>query len=69
MKRILIPAAVAVATVALAVPASEAAADGRDFGQHVVHCAQTVGFDGSHNPGMHRGFKGFAGDHMCMSAG
>jgi hypothetical protein len=70
MKRILIPAAAAaIATVALAVPASAATGDGREFGHHVVHCAQAVGFDGSHNPGMHQGFRGFTADHMCMMAG
>ena len=32
-----------------------------DFGQHVVRCAQTMGFDGTHNPGMHRGASGWDG--------
>lgn len=67
MKLILIPAVAVVAAVALA-PSSAAAGDGRDFGRHVVHCAQSVGFDGAHNPGMHQGFSGFAADHMCMMA-
>jgi hypothetical protein len=70
MKRILIPAAVAAfATVALVVPASAAAGDGQEFGHHVVHCSQAVGFEGSHNPGMHQGFQGFTADHMCLMAG
>ena len=70
MKRILIPAAAAaIATVALVVPASAAPGDGQEFGHHVVHCAQAVGFDGSHNPGMHQGFRGFTAGHMCMMAG
>jgi len=34
---------------------------GREFGQHVSHCAQTIGFDGAHNPGMHRGYAGWDG--------
>jgi hypothetical protein len=70
MKLILIPAAAAaMVTVALVVPASAASGDGQQFGHHVVHCAQAVGFDGAHNPGMHQGFRGFHADHMCMMAG
>jgi hypothetical protein len=30
-------------------------ADPGDFGHHVANCAQEHGFDGEHNPGMHRG--------------
>lgn len=69
MKRILIPALTAVAALAL-VPASatSAVAAERDFGHHVVHCVQAVGFDGTHNPGMHQGLHGFAGDHVCVMA-
>lgn len=67
MKRILIPTVAAVAAVAL-IPSSAAAGEGRDFGHHVVHCAQSVGFDGAHNPGMHQGFRGFAADHACVMA-
>ncbi|MGW5193395.1 hypothetical protein ACWEOO_29380 [Kribbella sp. NPDC004138] len=32
-----------------------------EFGQHVAGCAQTMGFDGVHNPGMHQGFSGWDG--------
>ena len=69
MKRILIPALAAIAAVTL-VPASATApaADGREFGHHVVHCAQAVEFDGAHNPGMHQGFQRYAGDHMCVTS-
>ncbi|MFE6648938.1 hypothetical protein ACFVJS_20400 [Nocardioides sp. NPDC057772] len=67
MKSILIPA-VAVAAAVVLTPSSAAAADGREFGHHVVHCAQGVGFDGTHNPGMHRGFRGFATHHVCVMA-
>jgi hypothetical protein len=42
-----------------------AAADASDYGQHVRNCAQTMGFDGEHNPGMHHGFSGFNPDHDC----
>ncbi|OIJ27618.1 hypothetical protein [Nocardioides luteus] len=67
MNRILIFAAAAAAGTALALPSPAAAADGREFGEHVVHCAQDVGFSGTHNPGMHQGFHGFT-DHECVMA-
>lgn len=44
------------------------------FGQHVRTCAQDMGFDGRHNPGMHRGASPWhsgthaghhAGEHHC----
>ncbi len=31
------------------------------FGQHVRVCAQQVGFNGDHNPGMHHGAAGWDG--------
>ncbi|MFE6508796.1 hypothetical protein ACFVDI_03085 [Nocardioides sp. NPDC057767] len=67
MKRILIPVVAAVAAVVLA-PSSASAGDGRDFGRHVVHCTQSDGFDGAHNPGMHQGLSGLPTDHMCVMA-
>jgi len=39
---------------------AEVATDG-GFGQHVRMCAQTVGFTGTHNPGMHQGNAGWDG--------
>lgn len=52
----------ALAAVAL-VPATaraDAPADsGAQFGQHVRQCAQTMGFSGTHNPGMHQGRAGW----------
>jgi hypothetical protein len=70
MKRILIPAAAAaVASLALVAPASAATGDGQEFGHHVVQCVEAVGFEGSHNPGMHQGLQGFTADHMCLMAG
>ena len=45
-------------------PALEANA-GADFGQHVRMCAQTMGFDGTHNPGMHQGKSGWDNSHNC----
>ena len=44
---------------------ADTGAIGRDFGGHVVMCAQTMGFNGQHNPGMHRGFAGWDPAHMC----
>lgn len=67
MNRILIFAAAAAAGTALAIPSSAAAADGREFGGHVVNCVETVGLDGAHNPGMHQGYDGFT-DHECVMA-
>jgi len=53
--------------VLLAAPTGAYAQDatGRDYGHHVAHCAQTMGFDGTHNPGMHRGYAGWSPMHPC----
>ena len=48
----------------VAVPA-QAAGSNADFGQHVKMCAQTMGFDGTHNPGMHQGESGWDPSHTC----
>jgi hypothetical protein len=53
-----------VATVLAAGIAAPAGADDQ-FGEHVKTCAQTVGFDRVHNPGMHQGFSGWNPDHAC----
>jgi hypothetical protein len=45
--------------------ASTQAANDGEFGQHVRSCAQTMGFSGEHNPGMHRGFHGWDPEHIC----
>ena len=52
-----------VAVLALTVaPAAAQPGPGRDYGQHVAACAQAHGgFTGSHNPGMHQGFRGWDG--------
>ncbi|SDB95148.1 hypothetical protein GA0111570_11172 [Raineyella antarctica] len=47
-----------------AVPA-QAADSNADFGQHVQMCAQMMGIDGVHNPGMHQGKSGWE-DHTDM---
>jgi hypothetical protein len=58
---VVVPAA---ATLLLVTPVSASAQSvptGRDFGHHVAECAQTMGLDGTHNPGMHRGLSGWDG--------
>ena len=44
---------------------ADTGATGRDYGQHVVTCTQTMGFSGNHNPGMHMGFAGWSPAHTC----
>lgn len=54
-------------TVTAAIPiagVAPAVADDQ-FGQHVRSCAQTMGFDGEHNPGMHQGARGWSPEHTC----
>lgn len=42
------------------------AGTGSEYAEHVVHCAQDMGFGGSHNPGVHhRGFASWPGAHEC----
>ena len=50
----------AVAALVLAA-APSLAAPGPTFGRHVSDCAQTMGFSGTHNPGMHQGAAGWDG--------
>jgi hypothetical protein len=45
--------------------ASAAPADAAAYGQHVRECAQTMGFDHHHNPGMHRGISMWDPSHTC----
>lgn len=56
---------VAAAAVLLPVGAAAPAIAADQFGQHVRSCAQTMGFDGAHNPGMHQGYAGWSPDHTC----
>ena len=65
VRRLLVPTAVATVALAgaLVQPAPASAAD--DFGQHVAACAKDMGFNGGHNPGMHRGSAGWDPDHQC----
>jgi hypothetical protein len=58
--------AVLVGVVVLpAAVSADAAPAGSDFGDHVVMCVQTMGFNGQHNPGMHHGFAGWDPAHTC----
>ncbi len=61
MNRFLVSLAVAVATIAGPVAAA-GATTGHDYGTHVATCAQTMGFNADHNPGMHHGYAGWPGD-------
>ena len=45
-------AGMATALVLMVSGTATAAGTGEDFGQHVRTCAQTMRFDGVHNPGM-----------------
>jgi hypothetical protein len=59
-------AVVSLAGPGLLVAAPAHAADSpADYGQHVTVCAQTMGFDGMHNPGMHEGRSGWDPSHTC----
>lgn len=63
--------ATAVAAVAVVLPAAGALAatpnPGPAYGAHVVECAQTMGFSGTHNPGtMHQGKSGWDGMTCTM---
>lgn len=59
----LVAAAIALlAALVVASPVSAAAADGSTYGACVArHATIEGGFSGDHNPGMHRGFAGWAG--------
>jgi hypothetical protein len=59
-----IAATVGIAAALVIAAPSAAFADGptgAQYGQHVRQCAQTMGFTGEHNPGMHNGFAGWDG--------
>ena len=68
MARLALRSAAATALVVLGAvmasrSASAATADAAAYGQHVRECAQTMGFDDHHNPGMHQGFSMWMPDH------
>lgn len=58
-------AAIVVAALSVAGPAL-AQPRGDEFGSHVADCTQDVGFDGAHNPGVHRGGAGWDGGAECQ---
>ena len=58
-------AALAIAAIVIGASTGSATGTGQDFGQHVRTCAQTEGFDATHNPGMHTGFAGWDPTHVC----
>lgn len=58
-------AALSVAVVVAPGSLSPAVASGVDFGRHVSSCAQDMGLDSAHNPGMHRGYTGWDPGHEC----
>lgn len=66
MTRHMVAGAAALAAVAILTggSAAPAGADG-GFGDHVRHCAQTLGLDGERNPGMHEGASNWTPDHTC----
>lgn len=43
------------------VASAQTVSTGSVFGRHVSECAQTMGFSGDHNPGVHRGAAGWDG--------
>jgi hypothetical protein len=59
-------AVLALAGAGVLAPGSAQAADANsDFGQHVTICAQTMGFDETHNPGTHEGKSGWELGEVC----
>ena len=67
LSRVLVSVVSAGALLVVATPAHAANANA-DYGQHVRHCTQHMGFSGDHNPGMHQGKSGWDPMHMCPDA-
>lgn len=63
--RLTIVTSAATAAVLLLLTGTGPASAADDFGQHVTSCVRSMGFDGQHNPGMHRGYSGWSADHIC----
>lgn len=61
----LIVSGVVVVLFGLAASAPAQAAGGQDFSVHVRECQQTMGFSGTHNPGVHHGFSSWDPSHTC----
>lgn len=59
-------AAAMILLVASAGSAVAADGTGRDYADHVRMCQRSMGFSGTHNPGvMHQGYSGWNPDHAC----
>lgn len=60
---------IAAALIVVALSAGSASAadgGGRDYAEHLRMCQQSMGFSGTHNPGvMHQGRSGWDPDHTC----
>ena len=67
LSRVLVSLVSAGAMLLVATPAQAANANA-DYGQHVRHCTQHMGFSGDHNPGKHQGKSGWDPTHMCPDA-
>lgn len=66
--RRIVATAAAIAAVAVAGAGQALAADatGRDYADHVRACRDSMGFSGTHNPGvMHQGYSGWDPSHTC----
>lgn len=66
--RLLLTAALTAGTFLLSAAGASAAvpAPGPAYGHHVALCAKTMGFSGTHNPGvMHQGKSGWDGMTTC----
>ena len=60
-KTTLVALPIAIALFAALPSAAQAAPSEGNFGQHVSNCAQTMGLNADHNPGMHHGASGWDG--------
>ena len=65
VRMMVVLSAMVVAVVAMPVVAAAEPEAGQEFGDHISACAQAVGFDGTHNPGMHEGFADWPAVHDC----
>ena len=66
-RRLATTTAAALIVVALSAGSASAAdGGGRDYAEHLRMCQQSMGFSGTHNPGvMHQGRSGWDPDHTC----
>lgn len=62
-----IGALTATAALLMLPTAPASAAPSTNIGSHVSDCARTMGFSGTHNPGMHSGAAGWDGASCDMA--